>query len=55
MIPNLEDITPEMVASKYFSTLDASGGFYQIPVDEKSLYPTSFITPHGKYRLNEYQ
>ncbi|RUS71780.1 hypothetical protein EGW08_020463 [Elysia chlorotica] len=51
MIPNLDDIAPKMVGAKFFSTLDASGGFYQIPLDEKSSFITTFITPYGRYRF----
>ncbi|GFO01004.1 Pol polyprotein [Plakobranchus ocellatus] len=50
MIPNLEDIAPKMVGAKFFSALDAAGGFHQIPLDEKSSYLTTFITPYGRYR-----
>ncbi|GFO35007.1 Pol polyprotein [Plakobranchus ocellatus] len=50
MIPILEDIAPKMVGAKFFSTLDAAGGFHQIALDEKSSYLTTFITPYGRYR-----
>ncbi|GFO46823.1 Pol polyprotein [Plakobranchus ocellatus] len=35
-----------MVGAKFFSTLDAAGGFHQIPLDEKSSYLSTFITPY---------
>ena len=51
MLPNLEDIAPKLSGSQYFSTLDASGGFFQIPLDDDSSFLTTFITPFGKYRF----
>lgn len=51
MLPNLEDIAPKLEGSQYFSTLDASGGFFQIPLDDDSSFLTTFITPFGKYRF----
>ena len=52
MLPNLDDIAPNLAGAKYFSALDASGGYYQIPLDEESSMLTTFITPIGRYRFN---
>ena len=52
MLPNLEDIAPQLKGSRYFSTLDAASGFLQIPLDEKSRVYTTFITPFGRYCRN---
>ena len=49
MLPSLEDIAPKLAESKVFSTLDAAGGFWQIPIDEDSQLLTTFITPFGRY------
>jgi hypothetical protein len=49
MLPNLDDIAPKLAGSKVFSTLDASSGFFQIPLDEDSKPLTTFITPFGRY------
>ena len=35
--------------SKYFSTLDASSGYWQIPLDEDSQLLTTFATPWGRF------
>lgn len=48
---NLEDIAPKLAGSRYFSTLDASGGFFQIPLDDDSFFLTTFIRTFGKYRF----
>ena len=52
MLPNLDDISPHLKGSQYFSTLDAASGFLQIPLDKKSALLTTFITPFGRYCCN---
>ena len=49
MLPNLEDIAPKLVGAKVFSTLDASSGFWQVPIAPESMPYTTFITPFGRY------
>ena len=49
MLPNLEDITPKLAGATVFSTLDAVGGFYQIPPSPESMALTTFITPFGRF------
>ena len=51
MLPNLDDIAPKLAGSKVFSTLDISGGFYQVPLEPESAPLTAFITPHGCYHF----
>ncbi|KAK9745752.1 hypothetical protein QE152_g6651 [Popillia japonica] len=36
-LPTVEDIASDLAGNKYFSKLDASSGFYQIPLDEKGV------------------
>ena len=43
----ISDIPPYQ---KYFSTLDAIKGYWQIPLAEKSQELTTFITPWGRYK-----
>ena len=52
MLCNLKDIAPELVDSKFFSTLDLSSGFFQLPLAEESRLLTTFITPFGRYYFN---
>lgn len=47
ILPNLEDIAPKLSGATVFSTMDASSGFWQIPLDESSRKLTTFITPVG--------
>ena len=32
MLPNLDDVSPKLAGAKYFSKLDASSEFYQVPL-----------------------
>jgi hypothetical protein len=52
MLPNLDDISPSLQGSRFFSTLDASSGFLQVPLDPSSAKLTTFITPFGRYCFN---
>ncbi|XP_064458840.1 uncharacterized protein K02A2.6-like [Ornithodoros turicata] len=47
----LEDIAPRLGKAKYFSTLDASSGFWQIQLDKDSSYICTMSTPFGRYRF----
>ena len=43
------DIAPKMAGATVFSTLDASSGFFQVPIHRESMPLTTFITPVGRY------
>uniref|UniRef100_A0A1A8F641 Gypsy retrotransposon integrase-like protein 1 n=1 Tax=Nothobranchius korthausae TaxID=1143690 RepID=A0A1A8F641_9TELE len=49
MLPTLEDIAPKLSGATVFSTMDASSGFWQIPLDAASRKLTTFITPVGRF------
>ena len=49
MLPNLDDIAPQLCGATVFSKLDAKCGFHQIPLREDSQKLTTFITPFGRY------
>ena len=38
------------LGTRYFSTLDARSGYWQIPLDEDSSKLTTFNTPFGRFR-----
>ncbi|GBM72629.1 Transposon Ty3-G Gag-Pol polyprotein [Araneus ventricosus] len=40
-----------MAGAKIVSKLNANSGFWQIPLDKKSSYLTTFITPFGRFRF----
>ena len=47
----LEDALVMLTSAKYFSKLDASSGYRQLKLDDKSSYLTTFNTPFGRYRF----
>lgn len=49
ILPTLEDIAPQLSGACVFSTLDASSGFWQIPLDSSCKKLTTFITPVGRF------
>ena len=46
-LPTLEDVAPKLAGAKVFSKLDASSGYWQIPLHPDSTRLTTFITPMG--------
>ena len=46
-IPSTEEIFDTFQGSAYFTTIDISWGFYQLPVETKSHNYTEFSTPFG--------
>ncbi len=51
-MPTIEGVVDKLGNAKYFSKLDLTKGFHQIPIDENSKDKTTFIMPFGKYRYN---
>lgn len=49
ILPTLEDIAPKLSGATVFSTVDASSGFWQIPLDASSRKLTTFITPVSRF------
>lgn len=47
--PIIEEIIDTLSDFKYFSCLDLASGFHQIPMEEKSIPYTAFVTPEGHY------
>ncbi|XP_040357348.1 uncharacterized protein K02A2.6 [Ixodes scapularis] len=50
-MPTLEDVAPHLHGAKFFSTLDASSGFWQIKLSEASSHICTMSTPYGRYRF----
>ena len=48
-LPTIEQITTRLSGTKYFSTLYARSGFWQIPLDGESSLLTTFSTVFGRY------
>ena len=47
---SVDDIIPKVCNAKYFSILDATSGYWQVPLNEQSSKLCTFNTPWGKYR-----
>lgn len=47
----VEEVANHLTGAKLFTTLDASSGFWQLPVDEESSKLLTFNTPWGRYRF----
>ena len=50
-LPTIEEIAARMPGARYFSTLDARSGYWQIPIDEESAKLTTFNTPFGRFHF----
>lgn len=49
LVSTAQELFARIGNTKYFSTLDATSGFLQIPLSETSSYVTTFATPFGRY------
>ncbi len=49
-MPTIEEIVNKLGNAKFFSKLDLTKGFHQIPIHPDSMDKTSFVTPFGKFR-----
>lgn len=50
-LPTFEEITQNLKGSKFFTTLDANKGFWQIKLSDKASNLTTFTTPFGRYKF----
>lgn len=50
-LPQIPDLISQLAEAKYYSTLDCTEGFWQIPVATKDRPKTAFITPTGLYQF----
>ena len=50
-LPTIEEITTRLNGAKYFSTLDARSGFWEISLDEESSLLTTFSIIFDRYRF----
>ncbi|PIK56474.1 hypothetical protein BSL78_06637 [Apostichopus japonicus] len=51
-IPDQEEIFAQLAKDKYFSKIDLSKGYWQIPMAEESKPLTAFVTHDGLYQFN---
>lgn len=50
-LPNITDILDQLGNAKYFSVLDLTSGFHQIPMNKNDAHKTAFSTPYGHYQF----
>eukprot|EP00914_Ancora_sagittata_P034747 GHVO01070115.1.p1 GENE.GHVO01070115.1~~GHVO01070115.1.p1 ORF type:complete len:862 (+),score=100.28 GHVO01070115.1:29-2587(+) len=48
---SIEEISAELHGSKFFTLIDAKSGYWQVKLNERSSYITTFNTPWGKHRF----
>ena len=51
-IPNKKDLLDRLHEATIFSKFDMKSGFWQIQIDEKDRYKTTFTIPFGHYEWN---
>lgn len=51
-LQNIDDILSQLGNAKFFSALDFSSGFHQIPMDVTSKKYTAFSRPQGHFQYN---
>lgn len=47
---NIEDVAVEIKGATFFSTIDASSGFWQVKIDLESSKLVTFNSPFGRYK-----
>ena len=52
LLPVVEHVLAKLAGAKVFSKLDATSGFYQIPLNPRSTELTTFMTHFGRYYYN---
>ena len=50
-IPNMDELISDISDAKYFTKMDLSKGYWQIPVAEQDRSKTAFVTPDGQYEF----
>ena len=51
-LPRIDEMLDSLGNSKWFSSLDLSSGYWQIPVEESSKSKTAFISKQGLFEFN---
>ena len=50
-LPRIDELLDQLGRSKYFSTLDLTAGYWQMPVHSTSREKTAFVTHQGLYEF----
>jgi hypothetical protein len=49
-MPRIDDLIDKVGQAKFLTKIDLSRGYWQVPIDEKSVPLTAFVTPHGQFQ-----
>ena len=49
ILPAVDETLAKLEGAKVFTKLDATSGFWQVPLHKDSMLLTSLITPEGRY------
>ena len=47
----IDEVVTQLNDAKFFTLVDAKKGYWHVPLDEASSYPTTFSTPFGRFRF----
>lgn len=50
-LPRIDDALDALAGSKYFTTLDAWTGYWQMEIREEDKEKTAFVTQRGQYEF----
>ena len=48
-IPHIDDLIRQIAGAKYFSTIDLSKAYHQIPINPDDTWKTAFNTRYGSF------
>jgi hypothetical protein len=48
-MPTLDETTSQLAGVKYFTVLDATAGYWNVPLSKESSILTTFQTPFGRF------
>ncbi len=52
-MPTIEEVIGKLGKARYFSKVDLTKGFHQIPISQESMDKTSFVASFGKFRYRQ--
>lgn len=50
-LPRIDELLDSMGGARWFSTLDAASGYWQVPMADSSIAKTGFVTKYGTYEF----
>lgn len=48
-LPRIDDLLDQIRGAQYFSIVDARAGYHQVPMEERDISKTAFVTSDGQY------